>query len=163
MTMTRNITFFAKGRVIPDTTRSSIGDDTSFNKWSLTHLSISFTCINFLGRYHCITSPICYHNALQKFDIDIVDYHCIQTNEKNNPRPLSWVLFSSRGDLETKNFWGLSPQFVTLNGNFPPLKSSTGADLTPCKPGSCRGSLFFKKIISTLFYFQARILHTLRE
>ena len=38
-----------------------------------------------------------------------------------------------------------------------------GVDLTPCKPGSCRGSLFFKKIISTLFYFQARILHTLRE
>ena len=28
-----------------------------------------------LGRYYCVMSPICYHNALQKFDIDKVYCH----------------------------------------------------------------------------------------
>ena len=33
--------------------------------------------LNLLGRYHCVTSLICYHNALQKFDIDKVYWYCM--------------------------------------------------------------------------------------
>ena len=114
------IIFFAKhsGNVLKLLTHyQKIG--MSFYEWSLTHISNYLfqrnlsreIKLNPLGRYHYVSSSICYHNALRKFDTGKV-YWFIGKTLRNDLQ--TWYDSNSWPCCHFLYHWAINPLWIIL-------------------------------------------------